>query len=178
VLTSRGGVPGAAVALPLAGRRALAVEIQALMGSPDGPARRQSTGLDARRFQLMAAVLARVGDHRIGRAELFGASSGGMRIDDPAADLAIAAALASAVTGVPAPAGSAFVGEVSLTGLVRHPPGLSQRLAAAEAAGCGLVFAAPPDDGREHPRLVPVRRVSEALGWSGLGGIEASRRAS
>lgn len=178
VLTARGGVAGAAVALPLAGRRALAVEIQALMGSPDGPARRQTTGLDARRFQLMAAVLARVGGHRIGRAELFGASSGGMRVDDPAADLAIAAALASAVTGVPPPAGSAFVGEVSLTGLVRRAPGLSQRLAAAEAVGCGLVFAAPTGDGPEHPRLVPVRHVSEALEWSKLGRIEASRRAS
>jgi DNA repair protein RadA/Sms len=178
VLSARGGVPGAAVALPLAGRRALAVEVQALMGSADGPARRQTTGLDARRFQLMAAVLARVAGHRIGRAELFGASSGGMRIDDPAADLAIAAALASAVTGVPTPEGSAFVGEVSLTGLVRPAPGLAQRLAAAEAAGCSRVVAAPPRDGHEHQLLVPVRHVAEALAWSQLGPIEARRRAS
>ena len=70
------------------------------------------------------------------------------------------------------------MGEVSLTGLVRRAPGLSQRLAAAEAAGCELVFAAPPVDGPEHPRLVPVRHVSEALGWSELGRIEAPRRAS
>ena len=61
VLLSGNGVPGAAIALPLAGRRALAVEVQALVGSVDGPARRQTTGLDARRFQLMAAVLARAG---------------------------------------------------------------------------------------------------------------------
>ena len=61
VLLSGIGVPGAAVALPMAGRRALAVEVQALVGSVDGPARRQTTGLDARRFQLMAAVLARAG---------------------------------------------------------------------------------------------------------------------
>ncbi len=53
------GSPGSAVALPMAGRRALAVEVQALVGSVEGPARRQTTGLDARRFQLMAAVLAR-----------------------------------------------------------------------------------------------------------------------
>jgi DNA repair protein RadA/Sms len=178
VLPARGGVPGAAVALPLAGRRALAVEVQALMGSVDGPARRQTTGLDARRFQLMAAVLARVAGHRIGRAELFGASSGGLRIDDPAADLAIAAALASAVTGVATPEGSAFVGEVSLTGLVRPAPGLAQRLAAAEAAGCPFVFAAPPGGGLEDARLVPVRHVAEALAWSQVDPIEARRRAS
>ena len=65
------GVPGAAVALPLAGRRALAVEVQALVGSPDGPARRQTTGLDGRRFQLMAAVhieAAKMGLSAVGHA--------------------------------------------------------------------------------------------------------------
>ena len=178
VLLSGFGVPGAAVALPLAGRRALAVEVQALVGSPDGPARRQTTGLDGRRFQLMAAVLARAGGYRLGRAERFGASSGGLRVDDPAADLAVAAALASAVTGVPSPAATAFVGEVSLTGLVRPASAMPQRLAAAEAAGCRYVFAAPGQDPQRHPRLVPVRDVSEALSWAGAREAGAQRRAS
>ena len=177
VLLSGHGVPGAAVALPLAGRRALAVEVQALVGSVDGPARRQTTGLDGRRFQLMAAVLARAG-HRLGRAELFGASSGGMRVDDPAADLAVAAALASAVSGVPTPEGAAFVGEVSLTGLVRPASAMPQRLAAAEAAGCRLVFAAPGQERQRHPRLVPVRDVSEALAWARERDTGARRKAS
>jgi DNA repair protein RadA/Sms len=178
VLLSGHGVPGAAVALPLAGRRALAVEVQALVGSVDGPARRQTTGLDARRFQLMAAVLARAGGSRLGRAELFGATSGGMRVDDPAADLAVAAALASAVSGVPTPEGAAFVGEVSLTGLVRQASAMPQRLAAAEAAGCRVVFAAPGPDTRRHPGLVPVRDVSEALSWTHVPAAEQRRRAS
>jgi DNA repair protein RadA/Sms len=177
VLLSGHGVPGAAVALPLAGRRAIAVEVQALVGSVDGPARRQTTGLDGRRFQLMAAVLARAG-HRLGRAELFGASSGGMRVDDPAADLAVAAALASAVSGVPTPEGAAFVGEVSLTGLVRPASAMPQRLAAAEAAGCGLVFAAPGQERQPHPRLVPVRDVSEALAWAQIRETGGRRKAS
>jgi DNA repair protein RadA/Sms len=178
VLLSGYGVPGAAVALPLAGRRALAVEVQALVGSVDGPARRQTTGLDGRRFQLMAAVLARAGGYRLGRAELFGASSGGLRVDDPAADLAVAAALASAVSGVPTPEGAAFVGEVSLTGLVRQASAMPQRLAAAEAAGCRSVYAAPGQDTRGHPRLVPVRDVSEALSWANAHEAGARRRAS
>ena len=178
VLLSGYGVPGAAVALPLAGRRALAVEVQALVGSPDGPARRQTTGLDGRRFQLMAAVLARAGGYRLGRAELFGASSGGLRVDDPAADLAVAAALASAVSGVPSPEATAFVGEVSLTGLVRQASAMPQRLAAAEAAGCRYVFAAPGQDTRRDPRLVPVRDVSEALSWANTREAGAQRRAS
>ena len=108
--------PGAAIALPQAGRRALAVEVQALVGASRGAGRRQATGLDPRRFQLVAAVLDRAAGCRSGRCELFGASSGGVRLDDPACDLAIAAALASAATGVAPPAGSAFVGEVALTG--------------------------------------------------------------
>jgi DNA repair protein RadA/Sms len=178
VLLSGHGAPGAAVALPLAGRRALAVEVQALVGSVDGPARRQTTGLDGRRFQLMAAVLARAAGYRLGRAELFGASSGGMRVDDPAADLAIAAALASAVSGVPPPEGAAFVGEVSLTGLVRQASAMPQRLAAAEAAGCELVFATPGQGRQRHPRLIPVRDVSEALAWARNGETGARPKAS
>jgi DNA repair protein RadA/Sms len=178
VLLSGHGVPGAAIALPLAGRRALAVEVQALVGSVDGPARRQTTGLDGRRFQLMAAVLARAGGFRLGRAELFGASSGGLRVDDPAADLAVAAALASAVSGVATPEGAAFVGEVSLTGVVRQASAMPQRLAAAEAAGCRYVFAAPGQDTHRHPGVVPVRDVSEALSWTQVRVPGAQRRAS
>jgi DNA repair protein RadA/Sms len=160
------GVPGTAISLPLAGRRAVAVEIQALIGSPDGPARRQTTGLDPRRFQLMAAVLGRAGSYGLGRAELFGASSGGLRVDDPAADLAIAAALASAASGVPSPAGAAFVGEVSLTGRVRSAPGMAQRAAAAEAAGCATIFAASGSESGSRARVVRIRHVSEALAWA------------
>ena len=70
VLLSEGSSPGAAVALPQAGRRALAVEVQALVGSSEGSARRQATGLDLRRFQLVAAVLDRAAGRgpRTGRA--------------------------------------------------------------------------------------------------------------
>ena len=101
LLVSGSPTPGAAIALPQAGRRALAVEVQALVGSTEGPARRQATGLDLRRFQLVAAVLDRAAGVPLGRSELFGASSGGVRLDDPACDLAIAAALASAAPVLP-----------------------------------------------------------------------------
>jgi DNA repair protein RadA/Sms len=178
LLLEGAGVPGAAIALPMAGRRALAVEVQALMGSVDGPARRQTTGLDARRFQLMAAVLARAAGYRLGRAELFGATPGGLRVDDPAVDLAVAAALASAVTGAPTPEGAAFVGEVSLTGLVRQVSGMPQRLAAAEAAGCSRVFGALGPETQRHPLLTPVRHVSEALSWTHDSAAATRRRAS
>jgi DNA repair protein RadA/Sms len=156
---------GAATALPQSGRRALAVEVQALVGASDGPARRQATGLDARRFQLVAAVMDRAAGIPLGRSELFGASSGGVRIDDPSCDLAIGAALASAATGVPPPEGSAFVGEVALTGLVRAAPAMGQRLAAARAAGCTQVFAPAGADPALGLRMTPVRHVRDAVAW-------------
>ncbi len=169
LLVSEGREAGSATALPQSGRRALAVEVQALVAPTDGPARRQATGLDARRFQLVAAVLDRCGRVPLARAELFGASSGGLRIEDPACDLAVAAALASAWAGVPPPEGSAFVGEIGLTGQVRGAPGMTQRVRAARAAGRTTVFAAadPVPDGLV--RLVPVRHVRDALAWAAAG---------
>ncbi|HET6776617.1 MAG TPA: ATPase domain-containing protein [Actinomycetota bacterium] len=164
--------PGSATALPVAGRRGLAVEVQALVAPGDGPARRQATGLDPRRFQLVAAVLDRAMGVPLGRAELYGASLGGVRIDDPACDLAVAAALVSAATGVPPPARSAFVGEIGLTGRVRPAAAMPQRLAAARAAGCSTVIAAGDPTPLAGVRTVPVRHVQDALAWAG------SRRAS
>lgn len=166
LLVSGECMPGAATALAQSGRRALAVEVQALVGSSDGPARRQATGLDARRFQLVAAVLDRAVGLSLGRSELFGASSGGVKVDDPACDLAVAAALASAATGAPPPSASAFVGEVSLTGLVRPAPAMAQRFAAARAAGVTTIFAPEGEGAPEGVRVMPVRHVAQALAWA------------
>ena len=167
LLVSAARVAGAAVALPLAGRRALAVEVQALVAATEGPVRRQATGLDPRRFQLVAAVLDRAG-LPLGRNDLYGASSGGVKVDDPACDLAVAAALASASCGIAPPPGAAFVGEVTLTGLIRPVSSLSQRLSAARAAGCTTVFAPhDPDPATlEGLEVVPVRSLGDAITWA------------
>jgi DNA repair protein RadA/Sms len=167
LLVSGEGEPGGAIALPQAGRRALAVEIQALVAPTEGPTRRQVTGLDPRRFQLVAAVLDRSGVP-LGRADLFGASSGGVRVDDPACDLAVAAALVSAVSGIPPPPAAAFVGEMALTGLVRPAAALGSRIAAARAAGVREVFAAADIGDRDGLRVVPVRHVRDALTWASV----------
>ncbi len=157
--------PGSAVALLQAGRRGLAVEIQALVISTDVPARRQASGLDGRRFSLVAAVLAQAGV--IPRAaDLFGATAGGVRVDDPACDLAMAAALASSAAQTAAPPRSAFVGEVALTGAVRPAPSMEQRLSAARAAGVRTVFAAPGSSGGSELDVIPVRHVKDALTWA------------
>ena len=165
LLLPGGGEPGAATALPLAGRRGLAVEVQALVAGGEGTARRQVSGLDLRRFQLVGAVLDSAG-LRLGRADVFGAVAGGARLDDPACDLAVAAAVASAVARVPAPTASAFVGEIGLTGVVRPAPGMGARLSAARAAGLHTVFVPEGAKGLEGLRPVPVRHVMQALTWA------------
>jgi DNA repair protein RadA/Sms len=176
LLRSGEDLAGAATALPRLGKQAVAIELQALVVPSDGPARRQTTGIDLRRFQLVAAVLDRVAGLPLARAELYGAASGGVRIDDPACDLAVAAALASAASGVPPPRGSAFVGEIGLTGRLRAAHGVGQRLAAARSAGIRTVFVASDEASVEGTRIVQVRHVTEALGWAGARGRAAEKR--
>jgi DNA repair protein RadA/Sms len=166
VLAPSEAEPGAATALVSAGRRALALEVQALAVPTEGPPRRHVSGLDPRRFGLVAAVIDRATGIRLSRAELYGAAAGGVRVDDPGADLAIAAALASSASGaVPSPR-TAFAGEVSLTGAVRPPPALPLRIAAAAAAGIDTVVCAGEAQGSPGVRIVLVRRVEEALRWA------------
>jgi DNA repair protein RadA/Sms len=178
LLLGTDGDPGSATALLRAGRRALAVEIQALAVPTEGPGRRQVTGLDPRRFQLVAAVLERLVGLPVGHSDLFGATAGGVRVDDPACDLGIAAALASAVTGIPTPSASAFAGEVTLTGLVRPSAGLPQRLAAARAAGVRTVFGAGEAAAPAGLRFVQVRRVDDALAWAAVAAPSRGSRRS
>jgi DNA repair protein RadA/Sms len=161
--------PGCATAVVSAGRRAFAVDVQALVVPTDGPPRRQVAGLDARRFHIVAAVADQAVHLRLNRAEVFGASSGGLRLDDPGADLAVAAALASASTGRPPPAGAGFVGEVSLTGSVRPVGGMDQRLSAAQAGGLATLFVPSGPAWDRSPaglRLVPVAHVRDALSFA------------
>jgi DNA repair protein RadA/Sms len=165
--------PGSAVALVLAGRRALAVAVQALVVPTEGPPRRQVAGLDPRRFHIAAAVTDRAAGTRLSRSELYGASAGGLPVEDPGADLAMAAALASAASGRALRRDSAFVGEVSLTGAVRSVAGMDQRLTAARGAGLRAVVApsgASFDAGSGASLdIVRVPHVRDALLW-GLRG--------
>lgn len=167
LLAPRDGEAGAATALLTAGRRAVAVEVQALTVPAHGPPRRHVSGLDPRRFGLVAAVVESAGGFRLSGSELYGAAAGGLRVEDPGCDLAVAAALASAASRVPPPPGAAFVGELSLTGTVRATPSLPARIAAAAAAGIRTVYAPhdAPSSGR-GVRVLTVRHVREAVRWA------------
>ena len=96
-------------------------------------------GLDPRRFHIVAAVTDQSLGLKLGRCELFGASAGGLRLDDPGTDLAVAAALASAACGRPPPPATAFVAEISLAGCLRGVVGMELRMSAARAAGVEAV---------------------------------------
>ncbi len=131
------GVPGSAVVPVLQGRRPLLVEVQALLGSGTGGVSRPHTlGIDAARANLLVAVLAcRTVVEVPEGAEFFVAAVGGISVTEPAADLAVALALASVVTDRPLPPDVVAFGELGLAGEVRMVPGAERRLAEAERAG-------------------------------------------
>ena len=132
------GVPGSAVALALAGERALALEVQALAAKTPFPApRRVVQGLDGRRVDVVLAVLERRLGLPLANLDVYVNLAGGLKVQDPGLDLAVALAVYSAVVGRPLPADLALVGEVGLAGEVRRVAGLERRLREGERAGFG-----------------------------------------
>jgi DNA repair protein RadA/Sms len=162
------GVPGVACTVSLEGRRPLVTEVQALV-VPTGVAvpRRTAQGLDAGRLAILVAVLDRRA--RIGLAgnDVFAATAGGVRITEPAADLAVCLALASAARDRQVPSDLITIGEVGLGGEVRPVPQLPRRL--AEAARLGFRRALVPATGLPKGirgagiELDPVGSVAESL---------------
>ncbi|WP_038056311.1 DNA repair protein RadA [Thermus amyloliquefaciens] len=130
------GVPGSAIALALAGERALALEVQALAAKTPFPApRRVVQGLDPRRVDMVLAVLERRLNLPLGSLDIYVNLAGGLRVQDPGLDLAVALAVYSAVVGRALPPDLAVVGEVGLLGEVRSVMGLERRLREGERAG-------------------------------------------
>lgn len=136
-------ISGAAVFAGMEGSRPMLVEIQALVApSPLGTPRRAVVGWDSGRLSMVLAVLeARAGIHLAGN-DVYLNVAGGLRISEPAADLAVAAALVSSLTGRPVPAGSAVFGEIGLSGEVRPVAQAEARL--KEAGKLGFTRAITP----------------------------------
>src|SRR5207344_1751829 len=135
---SEAGEIGAAVACALEGTRPILLEIQALV-SPTGLAmpRRVGTGVDPKRLAMIVAVLSRHAGVPLGSADVFVNVAGGLRIDEPGADLAIALAIASAQKGTPVREGIAVFGEIGLTGRLRTAAQSERRL--EECAKLGIL---------------------------------------
>ena len=126
---TRAGEVGAAVAVALEGTRPILLEIQALVSRTDlAMPRRVGTGVDPKRLAMIVAVLGRHAGVPLGAADVFVNVAGGVRIDEPGADLAVALAIASAARGVPAARGFAAFGELGLTGRLRQAAQAERRL--------------------------------------------------
>ncbi|WP_219106338.1 DNA repair protein RadA [Austwickia sp. TVS 96-490-7B] len=136
-------VPGTAVTVTLEGRRPLVAEIQALLAPTSAPSpRRTTSGLDSSRIAMLLAVLERRARMPVGRCDTYVSTVGGVRVAEPAADLAAALAMASSVLDRPLPTGMIALGEVGLAGEVRPVTGVPRRL--AEAARIGFTRAVVP----------------------------------
>ncbi|MCC6830065.1 MAG: DNA repair protein RadA [Thermoleophilia bacterium] len=160
---------GSCVFPAIEGSRAVLVEVQALVGHTEVvPPRRVAVGVDRTRLAQVIAVLSRHAGMRLGDQDVFVSVAGGARANDPAADLAIALAIASAHRGVPLTRGSAAFGEIGLTGGIRPSGHAARRLGAISAQG--LELAVMPrmagDGGTPVPdglRIMPVGDVAQAL---------------
>ena len=174
-------VAGTCVTVTLEGRRPLVAEVQALVAPSTLPSpRRTSSGLDASRLAMIIAVLDKRAGAPVGSRDIFAATVGGVRLTEPAADLAIVCAVASSVIDRPLATDVIALGEVGLAGEVRRVTGLQRRLAEAARLGFRHALVPPgsldggaslPDGIRTH-EVADVPRAIEAMGR--LAGPRAS----
>lgn len=123
-------VPGTAVTVTLDGKRPLIGEIQALLTSPpteNTPRRTVVSGIDQARVAMITAVIHKRARVPVGMLDIYLSTVGGMRLTDPSSDLAVAAAMASAASGRPLPAGAVVFGEIGLAGDLRRVTGMDRR---------------------------------------------------
>ena len=159
-------VPGSVVMVTLEGTRPMLVEIQALVDSGGPSPRRLSVGLDKDRLAMLLAVLHRHAGIACMDQDVFVNAVGGVRISEPAADLAVMLAISSSLRGKPLPKGFIAFGEVGLAGEVRPAPRGQERL--KEAAKLGFSVAVVPKANApkkpiEGLTIHAVERVEEAM---------------
>jgi DNA repair protein RadA/Sms len=136
-----GGISGSAVTALMEGTRPVLVEVQALAAkSGYGTPQRVATGLDPRRLAVLLAVLERRADTSFANLDVFVQVTAGVRLNEPGADLAVAAALLSSLYNRPAPADVIFLGEIGLGGEIRPGGAVERRIAEAVRLGFSRVF--------------------------------------
>ena len=159
-------VPGSCVLVTLEGTRPLLVEIQALVDSGGPSPRRLSVGLDRDRLAMLLAVLHRHAGVACMDQDVFVNAVGGVRISEPAADLAVMLAIQSSLRGRPLPRGFFAFGEVGLAGEVRPAPRGQERLKEAAKLGFSVALvpkANVPKKAIEGLTIHPVERVEQAI---------------
>lgn len=161
--------PGAAVFAGMEGTRPVLVEIQALVApSSLGTPRRAVVGWENSRLSMVLAVLEAHCGVRLGQHDVYLNVAGGYRISEPAADLAVAAALVSSLAGVPLPAQSVYFGEISLSGATRPVSHGPSRLKEAEKLGFGRAIlpigsTAPKSSARDGKKVTAIKTALEVV---------------
>jgi DNA repair protein RadA/Sms len=159
------GISGSAVTALMEGTRPVLVEVQALAAkSGYGTPQRVATGIDPKRLAVLLAVLERRAQTSFAELDVFVQVTAGVRLTEPGADLAVAAALVSSLFNRPAPADVIFLGEIGLGGEIRPSGGLERRLAEAARLGFRRVFGS----GRSAAQvpgvsLVPLDHVEQLV---------------
>jgi DNA repair protein RadA/Sms len=155
-------VPGTCVSVTLEGSRPLVAEVQALVAAAQGSPRRTNSGLESGRVAMTLAVLeSRAGVGLAGK-DVYTATVGGVRIGDPACDLAVALAVASAHRGQPLPRHVVAIGEIGLAGDIRPVTAVGRRM--QEAARLGFTHAIVPTGAPEPPRGMTAYQVPTVAG--------------
>ncbi len=159
---------GSAIAVTMEGTRPILVEIQGLTSPTQfGNARRTANGVDFNRLLLIAAVLTRRAGLKLAEQDIFANVVGGLQIDEPAADLAVAVAITSSWRDIPVKADAVLIGEIGLAGELRMPSQMQARL--REAQKLGFKTAIVPKairKGEDYPKgieVVEVRSIHDAL---------------
>jgi DNA repair protein RadA/Sms len=166
------GEAGAAVACALEGTRPILLEVQALVAQSDlAMPRRVATGVDPKRLAMIVAVLARHAGIGLGQADVFVNVAGGVRIDEPGADLAVALAIASAARRLPVRAATAAVGEIGLTGRLREATQADRRLEECTKLGLEAVVAPAGTPSHGKIRVTQAETLRQAI----KAGLDAER---
>ena len=159
---------GSAVAATLEGMRPLLIEVQALVSAAVySTAQRSATGFDTRRLNMLLAVLEKRCGFAFGQSDVFLNMAGGIRVEDPAIDLAIVGALISSFDDVAIPRRDAFAGEVGLSGEVRAVSRIDQRILEADKHGFERIFVSKYNKGLDAVRaqieIVEIARVEDVV---------------
>jgi DNA repair protein RadA/Sms len=163
------GEPGSAVACALEGTRPILLEVQALVAQTDlAMPRRVATGVDPKRLAMIVAVLSRHAGIALGQADVFVNVAGGVRVDEPGADLPVALAIASAAKRRAVREGLAAFGEIGLTGRLRPAAQAERRL--EECAKLGLRTALVPSGTSARGKLALLQ--AETLRQAMRAGLE------
>jgi DNA repair protein RadA/Sms len=166
------GEPGAAVACALEGTRPILLEVQALVAQSDlAMPRRVATGVDPKRLAMIVAVLARHAGIALGQADVFVNVAGGVRIDEPGADLAVALAIASAARRLPVRPSTAAFGEIGLTGRLREATQAERRLEECSKLGLAAVVAPTGTPSAGKIRVTQAETLRHAI----KAGLDAAR---